>query len=198
MKKRAVVVAGAVWAAAVITGTVAMTRYKEQPGEAAQAPPTWPAASTLPRRVGEPTLVVFAHPMCPCTRATFSELARLMGRLAGHVHVIVDFIRPDGTDDDWDTTDLWEQARHLEGVELVEDRNSVEADRFGTETSGEVMLFSAEGALLFHGGITAARGHEGDSVGAERIAALVSGARPDSNTAPVFGCSLSDPKEARK
>ena len=42
------------------------------------------------------------------------------------------------------------------------------------------------------GGITAARGHEGDSPGAERIAALLASTPTELASAPGFGCALDD------
>ena len=61
--------------------------------------------------------------------------------------------------------------------------------RFGAETSGHTVLYDASGALRFHGGITAARGHEGGSAGRAAIVAAVRGEEP-SSSAHVFGCSL--------
>jgi hypothetical protein len=58
------------------------------------------------------------------------------------------------------------------------------------ETSGAVVLYDAAGKLAFRGGITAARGHEGDSFGRQRIMALLNGAHADRADAPIFGCAL--------
>jgi hypothetical protein len=57
-------------------------------------------------------------------------------------------------------------------------------------TSGAVLLYSSDGKLLFQGGITPARGHQGDSFGRQRILALLDGDAPDRRDAPVFGCAL--------
>ena len=93
------------------------------------------------------------------------------------------------------TVQLWEQAGRIPHATLLSDLGSVEADRFGSATSGETMLFDAEGKLLFHGGITIARGHEGDSPGVARIVALLTTGQAPLDTAPVFGCPLHDPEE---
>jgi len=68
-----------------------------------------------------------------------------------------------------------------------------------------VLLYDAAGALRFSGGITAARGHEGDSMGAAAILSLLSAASPAVTAAlapearqtalraaPVFGCPLEE------
>jgi hypothetical protein len=77
-------------------------------------------------------------------------------------------------------------------VTVLRDDGGVEAARFGAHTSGAVLLYDAGGKLAFNGGITLARGHAGDSPGAERIAALVSGGVPALAAAPVFGCALEE------
>jgi hypothetical protein len=58
-----------------------------------------------------------------------------------------------------------------------------------------VLLFDAGGKLAFEGGITAARGHEGDNTGREAIAAHISG-RPAPNSQPTFGCALGGASDA--
>jgi hypothetical protein len=52
-----------------------------------------------------------------------------------------------------------------------------------------VVLYNAAGALLFSGGITAARGHEGDNAGREMVLAHLA-ANDAGRRAPVFGCPL--------
>ena len=68
-----------VWAAAVSGGFAVLMRYKSTPGEAHRPPAQWPRESRLQRASGQrATLVLFAHPECPCTRASVTELARLV------------------------------------------------------------------------------------------------------------------------
>jgi hypothetical protein len=181
----------AVWLVIITTGTVALARYKETAGAPMHpAAETWPAGSKLPRDAERFTLVLFAHPMCPCTRATIGELARLQPVIADKTRIEVVFVRPEGTPDEWAKSDLWTRAREIPGVEVLEDREGVEAKRFGAETSGQAALFDASGALVFRGGITPARGHEGDSAGQDRIRAIIAGEDPELRESPVFGCAL--------
>jgi len=79
-------------------------------------------------------------------------------------------------------------------VHVLRDEDGAEAARFGAATSGTVALYR-DGKLLFNGGITPARGHEGDSFGKERLVSLLTTGKADRNDAPVFGCSLSIEKE---
>src|SRR5258708_3864203 len=69
--------------------------YKMTPGQKATPLLLWPVKSKIPRNAHQSTLVLFVHPHCPCTRATISELARLMTTLQGKLSAYVLFIQPD-------------------------------------------------------------------------------------------------------
>ncbi|MGH9361550.1 MAG: RedB protein, partial [Thermoanaerobaculia bacterium] len=151
----------------------------------------------LARGPGRSTLLMFAHPHCPCTRASVAELARLMPRLGDRLTAYVLVVQPPGTDDEWAATGLGERAAGIPGVTTLADRGGAEAARFGATTSGITLLYDADGRLLFSGGLTSARGHEGPSFGQRRIAALLTTGAADRQHAPVFGCSLRTPPVAR-
>jgi hypothetical protein len=182
---------GGAWLIVILGAMALFTRYSEQPGEGAVAPALWPDGTRLRPTPGQFTLIMLAHPMCPCTRASLADLARLLARVPGKVSAHVLFIRPAGTSREWEQTDLWNSARAIPGVDVIADPEAVEAGRFGGATSGEVLLYGTDGHLAFAGGITSARGHEGDSPGADRIFALVTTGRSELAVAPVFGCPLS-------
>ena len=93
------VVAVAVWLCLVFAGTAALMRYKNAPGAQLDAPARWPAESRLVRIPGEATLVMAAHPQCPCTRASLTELERLLSRVRGRMHAVVLFVKPRGASD---------------------------------------------------------------------------------------------------
>jgi hypothetical protein len=134
-----------------------------------------------------------AHPLCPCSRASVGELASLMTRAAGRLAARVVFVRYAGLEVE---TDLWRSAAAIPGVTVIADEGGREAKLFGAATSGQALLFDRDGRLLFHGGVTAARGHDGTSFGEEAILTLVGGAKPEPAEAPVYGCSLSGQKSS--
>src|SRR5688500_14184743 len=107
---------GLVWAGSLLVGSTVVLRYKTTPGEAHGAPGQWPAASGVRRATDRPTLVVLAHPHCPCTRATMTELSELTASLAGKVATRVVFVKPDGTDASWERTALVQSARAIPGA----------------------------------------------------------------------------------
>jgi hypothetical protein len=182
------------WASAVGAGMSALTRYKATPGVAAVAPERWPADAKLERNPRGATLVMLAHPRCPCTRASVAELAQLMARVGDRVTAYVLFVRPEGVTDGWERTDLWQSAANIPGVSVVADVAGREAALFGAKTSGQAIVYQRDGSLLFRGGITPARGHQGDNAGRTRILKLLEGAASERRDSPVFGCELDDEK----
>jgi hypothetical protein len=183
-------VLGILWLAAVGAGLRALWDYENAPGVAAEPADHWPANSPIARVPGRTTLVMLAHPHCPCTRASISELALLMAQCRGRLDAHVLFVKPAGLPEHWERTDLWRRAAAIRGVQVSCDPDGKEARRFHAATSGQVLLYDANGQLRFRGGITAARGHAGDNAGRSALVALVtSGTAPRAQT-PVFGCSL--------
>jgi hypothetical protein len=186
------------WLACVLAGLLLLWRYEATPGPAHKTDVRWPAASSIVLSQELPTLLIFAHPHCPCTRATIAELGELMTHNQGRVDARVYFFQPMDQPRDWSQTDLYQAAAAIPGVTVEFDPDNVEANRFGAKTSGYALLFDRGGRLLFSGGITAARGHVGDNEGRDAIETLLAGGRPEAENTLVFGCPLSDPDESSK
>ncbi len=182
-----------IWLAAVGLGMEKLLRFSETSGDPGAPPARWPRDSRLPRQPGLPTMVVLAHPHCPCTRASLEELGRAMVRCRDRVTVYVLFLQPDGVDDGWVKTDLWDSAAAIPGVTVLADVEGLETRQFGAATSGQVLLYDVAGKLLFSGGITQARGHAGDNPGREALVGMVAGGASAPRIQPVFGCSMRDP-----
>lgn len=191
-KRRLVVASLVVWLVLVSIGLGSLAGYEASPGVQAAPPAQWPGGSTIQPIPNQATLVVLAHPHCPCTRATIGELAKIMAHSQGRLSAYVLFIKPPGVAADWAVTDLWQSAARIPGVKVVEDSDGSEARRFNTATSGQALLYGPQGHLLFSGGITASRGHAGDNAGRDAIVSLVNAKPADRNQTPVFGCPLFD------
>ena len=181
-----------VWAGLAVCGSFLLERYNATPGERGPVPAHWPEATRLERTPGRPVLAVFAHPECPCTRATLAVLGEISAQLRGaldlEVVIVVDVVDPDHGE-------IAARAREIPGVRVVIDHDQAEAHRFGALTSGHTVLYGGDGALRFAGGITDARGQAGASAGRAQITALVRadrGAlhRRGADARPVFGCEL--------
>ncbi|MGV3532806.1 MAG: hypothetical protein ACO1QR_10585 [Chthoniobacteraceae bacterium] len=123
------------------------------------------------------------------------ELDTLLAQKRVPLQIHVVFALPPGAGNEWSNTDLWRAASRLAGVEVHRDPGGTIARSLGAQTSGQVLLFDRGGALVFHGGITAARGHAGDNPGRTAILALLAGKRSAAPiSTPVFGCALSAPE----
>ena len=187
----------AVWCAAIGWGWFAMTAYSlKTDDDSASTPADWPAGSQLPRSQGQPTLLVFLHPKCPCSRATATELERLLDRpdvAVAACQVLVVAVTPPSPDASWTETPLLDRCRRLPGAQVLLDRGGHEAALFGAAISGTALWFDAAGRRQYDGGITIARGHEGASVGGAALARLLNGEDATVDCLPAFGCRLPSP-----
>jgi hypothetical protein len=181
-----------VWSLVVGAGTAMLWEYGSRPGAAAEPPGRWPDESAIGRARDRPTLLVFAHPQCPCTRASLEEIDRLLASAPDRPEVRVLFTKPLDTPPAWDATDLWRRAAAIPGVTVARDDDGREARRFGVATSGQVLLYDAGGRLRFAGGVTPSRGHAGDSAGRSALLELLAGAPSVDATTAVFGCALAE------
>ena len=153
------------WICGVVAGMATLTNYSSAPGAAVVAPAHWPTMTELPHDATRPTLVMFVHPRCPCSNASINELARVAARCRDRMDLTVLFVKPPGSPSDWHQSALWTNAMSIPGVHAVADHDGRLASQFGVTTSGHCLVYGAQGTLLYSGGITAGRGHEGDSVG---------------------------------
>lgn len=188
-----VLAAGVAWLACVAAGMGILVRYSLAPGRSGTPPAVWPAASRLDRLPHGYTLVLAAHPHCPCTRASLAELAVIMTRCRGRVATQVLFVQPDGFSNAWVKTDLWRTVEAMPGATPVLDPRGREARRFEAFTSGQAALYDPDGRLAFSGGITGARGHEGPNAGLSAVLARVERGTGGEIQTPVYGCPLEKP-----
>lgn len=189
----ALILASSLWLLVISVGSLALSRYKNTPSPEERAPSEWPVASRVRPAGRLPTLVLFAHPRCSCTQATVGELERLMAHSQGLVSTHVVFYRPAGSAPGWARGKLWDAAAAIPGVRVQDDEGGREALLFHAGTSGHAVLYDPSGHLSFDGGITAARGHAGDSAGLSALMSLLHRGAAEHPYTSVFGCSLTDP-----
>ena len=181
-----------VWIAAIAAGMAWMSDFESTPGQPALAPATWPAQTGVVRRGEGYTLVMSAHPRCPCSRASLDELAIVMAESGNRMSAYVLFFAPEDAPPDWWETDLWRSAADMPAVTPVMDRGGTLQRVFGAETSGSVAVYDAAGRLQFNGGLTAARGQRGENQGRVSLISLIETGAAAAMT-PVFGCPLRTP-----
>jgi hypothetical protein len=190
-KNKLLLLAGStLWLMTVGAGVGILWHYENTPGiPAIAAPAQWPSDSHI-QRSNLATLIMIVHPHCPCSRASLAELARLMAQAQGRVTAFVLFNKPPKVSRHWEHTDLWDTAAAIPGVNVMADDEGIEARRFHAATSGQTMLYDKDGNLLFSGGITDGRGHEGDNPGRSAIVSFLTISEADRTETPVFGCPI--------
>jgi hypothetical protein len=178
------------WALSLAGGWCVLLRHDRTPNFLGSVPATWPADSSLLLDARQPTLLMFAHRNCPCTRTSLGELEQILAHGGGRVAARVVLVAPDGVEPDRVSHDIEARARALPGVKVLTDRGGREARRFGVRTSGHVVLYDMRGRLRFSGGITEGRGHAGDNDGRRTVLAWLQDGVAERRSAPVYGCLL--------
>lgn len=182
----------AVWMGVVAALIVRTERRDNDAGDPGASPALWPQGTTLVRAPEGHTLVMVAHPKCPCTAASLEELDRVLREATSPVRAYVLLVRPAGAGVDFERGASFERARTIEDAQPVVDVDGREAALFGGRTSGHVVAFDLVGRQRFAGGLTPARGRSGDGPGRRALLALLQGpsASPSTASSPVFGCPV--------
>lgn len=177
------------WGLVVLAAFVAIAVYAKTPGREELPPPRW--GQFLPKLLdGHWRLVMAIHPQCPCSRASLVNLQRVLERHAATVTVDLYVYRPTDTELAWSDTPLVRLASQMPTLSLHDDIESRKARAFGIRTSGGVVLYSPEGEVVFYGGVTPSRGHEGACAGLSAIEDAIDGKPTTIDRFPVFGCPL--------
>lgn len=167
----------ACWLAGVAGAGVASLWYVKTPGSDGRVQTEWPASE--PRPSERPTLVLFAHPKCPCTSAALDELGDLL-RCEDAPLATIYFVCPPGVPDGWESGRNWDKAQAIGGSRVERDTDGRHARAFGVNTSGHALLFTTDGSLRYSGGVQGLR---------LDLAVLLSSEGP-AVRADVFGCPL--------
>ncbi len=143
-----------VWGLLVGVGMILLGDYAARPGIAASSPTRWPSESSIRQDGRRPTLLIFLHPLCPCSRSSVRELASIASDYGNRVSVHAVLLQPGGGRESWGESAMEADLAAMPRLQIWRDRGGVEARRFGVSTSGHVLLYDAGGHLIFSGGIT--------------------------------------------
>jgi len=178
-----------IWGLLVALGLLWMTAYSMSPGAEAQPLFERPVATKVPFSEDTPTLVAFLHPRCPCTQPSVAALMRLMNR--NHRIVVQPvFFLPGTKPEAWTQADYWDRTVKSGAHTPLIDVDGDIARKFHVTTSGHVILFSVDGRVLYSGGITSGRVHEGDNLGLTKLTRILEGVPVSDPSFPVYGCSI--------
>lgn len=189
-------IAGCVWVMALAIGFGLLTSYQFAKGGSAVAPVRWPGSKLFNPSKQYQSLIFFAHPGCPCTSASVDELNQFMAKRSERVKAYVLLMSPAVKPEGWDDTRMYREAARIPGVTVIADTDGAEARRFGSKTSGQVLLYNRQGELVFNGGITGSRGHVGDNSGLNGLISATD-AENSLRQLPVFGCQIHEASRNR-
>lgn len=189
---------GFLWLVGIVVGSVFMFQHEFTPGESRPAPASLPAKfrAITPEEGQNLTLFMAVHPDCPCTGSSLEQLDRFLTRYPTEARAVALFWVPKGEQgSNTQTTDgsYWKRLNKLNTVSTVVDPQGRMAEKLGSLVSGAVVAYDQNGSLVFQGGLTATRGHDGPSVGFDSLVALANQeATPELCRTPSFGCSLNE------
>jgi hypothetical protein len=139
---------GSLWLASVIIALALVTNHDFAAGAAGPSLTQWPTQSHVPFSDHNYSLVMFAHPRCPCTHTRLEELARLATRHPNIVTPRVVFIKPAGADTSWEQTDQWSTASTFPSMRVLRHLDGTGTRLFHAQTSHHTLLFGSSGELL--------------------------------------------------
>jgi hypothetical protein len=204
----------------VAVGWYQMFRFSSTPGKQFAAPARWPSdvvvsggSTSDPRDLGDladsgdPLLLAFVHPQCSCTHATLEELDQILDSSPATVRVALVVYQSKVVDPmvvNRGAGEAPKQGSDAPGRQrasfptgllhrpfrTILDTDGVIARRFGAATSGEIVLYSGDGRLLFQGGITAERAHVGASTGGDSLRNALTTGVEQGKQSSVFGCPI--------
>lgn len=206
MRTRASRVLIIVWLVVVTGATIVQFRYETTPAQVLAAPERWPVLPELKLEPGHAVVLMALHPRCPCSAASIEQLQECVRSMDNRIDLIILESMPAGAKPEWTDSALCRQIKALSRAKLIIDTDGTLASAFGLTTSGQVVAYDSAGELRFNGGLTAARGVEGNNPSSETFRELlaqmllndssvaVSGSETGIHIRPllppVFGCKL--------
>ncbi|GIW76317.1 MAG: hypothetical protein KatS3mg104_1380 [Phycisphaerae bacterium] len=177
------------WATAVLLGMIGLQLYASTPGQSGPVP-SLQQFSYLPIDSQRSNLIIFIHPQCPCTRASLTELEKLIIRSENRLAVLSIVYTPSKPPKGWNDNSIHQQLQSIPGIRVIEDVDGELSRRFGAYTSGWTILYDRTGQPLYWGGITPQRGHEGDNSGSQAILRYLDDPHLPATQGPIFGCPI--------
>lgn len=185
-----------IWIAIVATGVARFHQYERAPGSQRPVPGLWPDASEIHLNENAFTVVMFAHPRCPCTISSLDEFKALRSCLPGRFEIR--FWMPENADKNWTDAPLCQRAQGIPNISVNPDINGIEARRFSALTSGHVVVFRPDRSCAYSGGLTTGRGQSNAGLSGFRVCAILKEQGLGRSNPPVFGCPLFDANDVRQ
>jgi len=185
-----------IWCTGIATGFALLFAHGAKPNLQVPSANCWPCDVEIERLKDVSTLLFFVHPQCPCTFASLAELERVVAQPDISLQIIVILDCPTEKLDEWLQTAVAKRAKGISNARILVDSDGQLASKFRASVSGQCLLYSPNGKLVFQGGLTASRGHEGESFGQALLIQMLSLRAPTElesrqpQEVPVYGCEL--------
>lgn len=177
------------WLLCLNAGFYLIFSYEVTPGLPFHPPLKWPTESSIRFDHKKPALIIFFHPKCTCSRATLDELEIIQTKIRDATNYVAVFYQPKNKPSLWSEDENLQRAKMM-GFQIVIDWDGIETKRFSATASGSVVLYDTSDNLIFHGGITGARGHDGDNDGELSVIALLQKKPGAKANTRVYGCPI--------
>lgn len=188
------------WVLSIAGGAGYLAAHGARAGDTGVTPSRWEPGA-IERTPGVWTIVLAAHPRCPCTRASADELVRaLAGADKSFELIVLAFCPAAGAGADhagFADTPILRRLGSLNHARIVADPGGRLAAGFGALTSGHALLYDPAGRLRFSGGLTPTRAHVGPNTGSAALRSLLRGEAAAASASPVYGCPLDNTTAAR-
>jgi hypothetical protein len=179
------------WVTCTAIGFLVLEAYATSPGAFGPSLADWPQGCVIPIDGRHQSLLIFLHPLCPCSSASIDELEDIVARCGDRVRLHAVVLRTDALERQGAST-IERSLAEMPGMTIWQDNGGALARRFGVRTSGHVLLYDCSGRLSYSGGITPTRGHRASNSGKSALQAAILGARSARSSIPVFGCPILD------
>ena len=179
-----------VWLLLIMAGFLTLFLYEFTPGLAGDPPESWPQNPLISLTPVGKTVIVFAHPQCPCTKATFAELADALQQATVPCQVYLVWLeQPLATSqvNDLVGPDL---RQHIPESHHHWDAYHQALQIFQVRTSGHVLVFNESGDREFSGGITGGRGRLGVNSGKTALLSSLTNQSVGRTESQIYGCPL--------
>lgn len=188
--KALLVLAYLMWGGLLFIGHLVLFEYEMTASPLADTKRIFPEKSVVQLARGRQNIILFIHPMCPCTMASVDELAELMHVGQEDAIGTVIALMPTELKSEWSSQPVFSALKRIRNVSISYDSDGSQAATFGATTSGHVLIYDGRGVLQFSGGITASRGHSGDNANLQAAKNIILDRNPKFATTPVLGCAL--------
>ncbi len=129
-----------IWLSGTASGFFLLGAYHVRPGQPGKPLVRWPEGCPVRLDPDRPTLLIFLHPRCPCSRASVAELASIAASYRGRFAAHAILYRPEGPSEDWDQAEAAAtDEASIPGLRRWTDRSGRWATDSGSRRLGRVL-----------------------------------------------------------